>query len=657
MILTKEFKGKVVTKTKMRKQQGCSVCRDNYSSNSEERNYNNYSKYGFKDKKAFEKHSSRNKHCPHKYNNSNLNLIEAPLFQKSFPLPKWPPYFPYKNEINECDYVFEQDDLVRQIIKHKRKGGRVLWYRPSEEASIDLIMGITNPDIQFISLVAEPGSGKTMVTHCLINDISKLSWEDSIRMTNITITTGMSDKDWESQYKANLTLADGNFLLNEMNRLHDNYCLVHRSNFHKRITYILENPVLIHNHVFIIDESHVADSEGLVIDDEFERFGLTEERMKEYKIKIILISATPDVQLSILTHPECQCHGIVQLKTGENYKGFDYFHKKNMIKNFDKNVKLETIIRSTYTEPKFHYIRARTNIEKGEFQQSIKSFIIKEDWILFEDDSNNNYYISFESDKTEKREADNGKNIIRTYEKPLKHTIILIKDKYTASKRLKLTQFTGLVAEKPSTKQNTTITCNGLIPRFWGHYEEPEYENSETPLFICDLKAVEEYLKFSKNNFIYNGIDYNSKRLISNKDKTTELKNTCYSKIAGQENQSSRRDIDFKSFTNVEEIAPFLRETDPEIFENIHDITLEKFRKNSDKYYTCNRFHEGHKLYNIKLTEQIYYEEIKKNGGGSFISVGGKSGQKQVIYPVYKNDDSKPNDLIFWVHYYKRNVI
>ena len=76
-----------------------------------------------------------------------------------------------------------------------------------------------------------------------------------------------------------------------------------------------------------------------------------------------------------------------------------------------------------------------------------------------------------------------------------------------------------------------------------------------------------------------------------------------------------------------------------------------------DGYYTCNRFHEKHELYNIKLTEQIYNEEIKKKGGGSFISVDGKSGQKRVIYPVYKNDDSKPNDLIFWVHYYKRNVI
>ena len=43
---------------------------------------------------------------------------------------------------------------------------------------------------------------------------------------------------------------------------------------------------------------YFADEVGFTADLEFEKLGLTEERMKEYNIKIILVSATPDVNLS-----------------------------------------------------------------------------------------------------------------------------------------------------------------------------------------------------------------------------------------------------------------------------------------------------------------------------------------------------------------------
>ena len=58
--------------------------------------------------------------------------------------------------------------------------------------------GIQNPDVQWISLCAEPGSGKTAVIHKLIYDIMTFI-ELSVPQQNITLTTGMSDTDWYEQ--------------------------------------------------------------------------------------------------------------------------------------------------------------------------------------------------------------------------------------------------------------------------------------------------------------------------------------------------------------------------------------------------------------------------------------------------------------------------
>jgi len=229
--------------------QKCKNCRVKFGEGSDERNYDNWQRFGFKSREDFEKHSSRNPKCPSNENEVNVVITATPTIldyssideETKNELPLWPPYNPYKNEIDEEGYVYEQEDGDRLLQKHKRRKGKTLWFCESEEASVGLINGILNKNINFLSLVAEPGSGKTMVTHRLIYDIIKLPWEHSIRMNNITLLTGMSDKDWLEQLVENLTLETEEFLLNDMNRIPINHCVVHRSNFHKRITYILDN--------------------------------------------------------------------------------------------------------------------------------------------------------------------------------------------------------------------------------------------------------------------------------------------------------------------------------------------------------------------------------------------------------------------------------
>jgi len=643
--------------------QQCKSCRQKFSEDAPERNFDNWKNYGFNNKDEFRKHSSRNNKCPSKRNSENIvislseeeeeeeeeTIINESILENSDDLPLWPDYVKYKDMIEEEDYIEEQR-AVRWLEKmHHKNNGVRLWHTTSETAASLLIEGISNPNIFFTTLVAEPGSGKTAVTHnFLFKILTSLMYHESINPRNITFLTGMSDTDWFNQLIENYTLKDGRHLWDEINRLEKNHCVVHRSNFHKRITYLLDNLELIHDHKFIIDESHFADSKDMTIDTQLQRLGLTLERMKEYNIKIICISATPDVNLSIMTRSSN--HNLVKLEPGENYKGFKYFYDKQMIIDFDANLNLETKIRGRYKYPRYHFIRARANIEKGKFQQSIKEIVTRNNWILIEDDSNHNYYLSFKNDNNEKNARDKTKDVIKTYEEPLRHTIILIKDKYSASKRLKLTPFTGLIAEKPAKKRNTSSTCNGLIPRFWMYGEEPEYKGNELPLFICDYESVKEYIKFSET-FVLNGKDYTSNRLVSKKNKVIEKKNTSYSIIAGEEAITHDSNIGFDYCNDVTEITGLLRDKGIEV----QDISIASFNQRNG-YYFPKRNVPGH-TYSVEtdtyITEESY-KIYKNNGGGSFINRSQEGqGQRFMIYPVYKEIGCSPNEVKWYVHYYK----
>ncbi len=431
---------------------------------------------------------------------------------------EWGPYA-QGITIDEDDYVNYQQQMKIQHKIHS-KGGKPLWFRTSELAASSILEHVLNPDIQVISLLAEPGSGKTAVIHNLIYQILSLPHDKAIDQKCITITTGMSDTDWFDQIMDVFKLKDGKYLWESLNKVDDNYCISHRSKFYKRITWILENLQYISNHVFIIDENHIADEKDMTIDAEFRRLGLTEEKMKEYNIKIIIVSATPDVTLSILSRKSN--HAKVILENGEDYKGFAYYTKEEMIKDYDDNVEIETLIRAKFSTQRYHYIRAMTLIEKGEYRQNILAICEKNNWPIIKDDSEHNYYLSFKMDENETKAGKDGKIIIKTYVKPDHHTIIIIKNKYSASKRLKITQNTGLIIEKPASQMNTTVTCNGLIPRFWGYDPLPEFPYGQRPLFICNKKSVDEYIKFTAD-FVYNKKSYTGKKITSTKKKTKEL--------------------------------------------------------------------------------------------------------------------------------------
>ena len=632
--------------------QGCKKCRATFSQDSNERDYSQYAMFGFKSEEKFRKHNSGNKNCPCKRLNQVDNIPQDQVVPQEH-LAIWPP--PVKNTelIDDEDYVDDQAKNQLRLKKHNRRG-RQLWFLETSEAAASILSLILCITIQWITLVAEPGSGKTMVAHLLIYMISNLPYDKSINPGSITITTGMSDKEWYEQILLNFQLRDGDYLWNEIHRVNSNHCIVHRSNFHKRITYLLNNQQFLNNHVFIIDESHFADDELMTIDQEFKRLGLTEDRMKEYNIKIILVSATPDVNLSLMNHKEN--HQLVQLENGVSYQGFKVHYSNERIIDDDEVSDLGNFIRSKYSTPRYHYIRARTQQDKGQHRNNVSECCRENGWILIEDDSENDIYISFCKDDYEKKAIQEGKKVIKTYNSPPEHTFILIKNKYQASKRLKVTEYTGIIYEKKSKKRNATVTCNGLIPRFFGYYEWPSFNNGEQALFICDKESVKEYIKFSED-FVYEGKDYNGSRIKSDKRKTKELKNTCYGSLADITPITIDKRVDISGpFDKDFDIQNYLledrgfREANISVTDNCGGVTGE------NGYMYPKRNVVGHNR-NVSgdtyLTEETYKLDCVNNGGGFGINYKpheGGSGQSFVVYPVYEDIDSDPDDFKYYVH-------
>jgi len=642
--------------------QGCKKCRTKFLEGSNERNYSLYSSYGFNSYEEFMKHNSRNRNCPCKQPsilNQPSSEIHNPQENNEYiPIPLWPPYKSNTDLITQYDYSYQQDIAKMTLTNHIEGGGNQLWFDTTEEAAWKIIELIMNISIQWITLVAEPGSGKTMVLHYLIYIIcARLPYDKSISPNSITLTTGMSDKEWYNQVLINFKLRNGKYLWDDINKLKENNCIVHRSNFNKRIRYLLNNPDYISNHIFLIDESHFADDPDMTIDKEFKRLGLTEERMKEYNIKVIFVSATPDVNLSLMSRQDN--HKLVQLKNGSQYKGFNYFNERNVIHDYDNEIDIDTgaFIRSHWSSPRYHYIRARTQQEKGEYRIKLMFECESNGWRLIEDDSDNNYYLSFCNDRLEKLASDAGKIIIKTYEEPEEHTFILIKNKYQASKRLKITKYTGLISEKPAKKMNTSITCNGLIPRFFGYDTLPEFQNNEMPLFLCNKDSINEYITFS-NDFVYEGTDYTSRRIVSNTEKVKELKETAYGQMANITAQTHDSKIGISEpFDSTSNIAEYLLEECG--FRNanieVRDINFDP-AKSVNGYIYPKRKVPGHTWDNHDdtfLTKEIYIQKFRNKGQGSNINRQGNnaSGQCFMVYPVYENSESSPQDVKFYVHY------
>ena len=163
----------------------CSECKKKYQNilNPPELNYNNYQKYGFTTKEKFKNHKSNSIKCPVK---TKIQIDNASNQQNTDEL-IYPFYEPYNSDIDEKTYIWKQEtrqNLLKFYLEHNKR----LWFVENEIATYDILKNL-KLDTQFITLVAEPGAGKTNTIHCLIYNIGLQAYENSISQNSITITT------------------------------------------------------------------------------------------------------------------------------------------------------------------------------------------------------------------------------------------------------------------------------------------------------------------------------------------------------------------------------------------------------------------------------------------------------------------------------------
>lgn len=485
---------------------------------------------GFPNENAFVKHRKNSKNCPSK-DGVAVTATTTDIPEPAALITKWNPYISSKDCITAKELKCDQKILDLQLEKHIYRKGCDKWF-PSTIKVVDQIVEklILNPDCHIGVVAAEPGSGKSMCIHYLIYKILNLPHDNCILGGNITLTTNMSDIDWLDTIIGNLKLKSGEYLWKEAAQYNVNHCIVHRPRLKQRVAYLNNNLDLLSNHVFIIDESHFADGPKNTFAKELRELGLTPEKMKTYNIKFLLVSATHDVTLSLLLKEDAPTARFA-LENGPGYKGFGFFLEKGWIVDYTEDFNPINMVLENFTSPRYHDLR----IMVGEARETMITEVRDRAWVVIEDDSVSKpgYYHSFVKDDAEREAVDLGKKVIKFYEAPARHTFIFIKHKHRASKRLSISPFLGLVAEKPAQVRNVTVTANALIPRFWGYSDLPEFEDGQHPIFVCDLDAVESYKKFVDNHWIYDKTSYAGTKITSTDTTVKEKKQTYMGTLAG----------------------------------------------------------------------------------------------------------------------------
>lgn len=515
----------------------------------------------------------------------------------------------YNDSRNDKRYI----DIQRTKIKIRRaeleyelnlcldKKQDKLWFDTQEYCGWDIGHYLMVENKYIALAVAQPGVGKTNLIQYLIFHFKALLRDEEIIIGDrITIATGMSSRDWIDQTKKGTTLLDKN----------KNEEIYHRDTLHKRIKYLKDNPKLLSDHVFILDECHIGCDKEQTIDNLLNRdLKLTKEIIKKLKIKIIFISATPDIIQAELEKKHEDEWQFCVLKPGIGYRGFEFIRNKKWLYDYD-NLKIneKEIFKSNinkYSKPKYHIIRIRGKASEN-FKKMIKNLCGTEN-------------IGIWKDHNEQNKIENFEDILK--EEPEKHTFVFIKEFYRASKRLRLTKNIGLIIE-PSVNNDVTVTGQNLLARFFGYYDDSELEFAEAPMFICNKECVDTYLEFA-NNFTYDGIDYKSRKIKENgeiRGNIQSYQNNYTEDISEDGNNNDNIDFIIGIYDTFEEAKN--KGNELHLWEDGQKLeTFEKHRKNG--FYTNNLGDgKGHKI--------CSKNELTKSRSG----VGSANG---VIRPYYEN--------------------
>jgi hypothetical protein len=384
-----------------------------------------------------------------------------------------------QRELLSLEYRHANERLARE--------GRRLTYPNQQEAANTIIEHFASGK-HVVVLVAQPGVGKTGVALETAYRLATHADEDLCVLTKDCYShSGMNDKEWTRQYTASMLPSL---------RGH----VTHRS----KIKNELAELSALTNGFVTTDECHIASDKRMTQSKILKEAGLLSiDNLVVKRNKLLNISATPEGILIDATRWGEKA-ALVILKPGEHYKGFQVMLDEQRIRNAPELTTLAHVDRllrlfedryATSTKRFFPFRGVDPDVIVHMYTVAIGL-----GWDIIRHDSDEPV-----------------EHIDRMMSSaPAKHTIILIKDFWRASKRVIRTHVGGSY-EKPPKARNTSATSQGLTARFCdtfvytGDWLTPDLR----PIHYCDIGAIEEYLEWFNSGCNYKGVVYTSAKLKS----------------------------------------------------------------------------------------------------------------------------------------------
>ena len=367
----------------------------------------------------------------------------------------------------------------KQRCKKMKRLGETYIYDEQHKYAYDILRAFKN-NIHISTFVAPVQWGKTGV---IISLIHKCCTDESlfINPNNILVITGMSDNEWKHQTQSRLIKE----FRPAVHHLHG----IMQMNFDENFRDAL----------IIIDECQIANQDEQSIRKMFLRNNLNNiDYLKEKNIRIVQISATPDNVLVDCLEYNNKDHytSIVNINLDDTTRSYKFFTdidetrlKETMdltdVTNVDKL--FEDIL--SFNKPRWHIIRIPST-KKDMDNETLNNIKLSAD--------ENNCDVKYHMMNLIIDDEISPEELLS--KRPDNHTLIIIKNKWRASKSFS-DKYIGVVHDRFTlSKKNYAAEVQSLAGRMVGH---GKLQSKKSPIIYCQLICIHEYIKLFNNNFDY----------------------------------------------------------------------------------------------------------------------------------------------------------
>ena len=505
-----------------------------------------------------------------------------------------------------------------------------LIYLNQQDAADKCIEAYKNGAVA-VCLIAQPGTGKTGTAQAvMIHMATNPNDEEIIYSENIINCTGMSDNDWVTQFKNSV-----------LPPFRDN--IFHRQQLNSPMVKVkLQN---MKNALIITDECHIASGSKMTMAKIFKEAGILDAKVLENEnIKILEVSATPDAVLYDYTKWGTKC-AIIKIQPGPSYKGFEIMLKENRI------------LDAPILEDSDDYYELLESFDERFKNTTKKYFIFRlmdpNKKRMFETESEQLGWVCLNHNSDERIEEID--NLMKN--PPEKHTLILVKGFWRASKRITRQHIGGTYEQIPK-KQDISVSAQSLVARDCDNYpySGDQLDPNLRPLHYCDKGAIEQYVEWFNDGCDFSASKYKSQRISSNGEGKVISKETKANIriVGGIDNSETINQIEEKE-DKIEEPKEILKLQD---FNEIkkwfkanpyYGKGPHKRNKDENGFYKCiTQFDKEEK---IRITKEFTGYEKDKKWGFRGNTQKSKEKNKYRVYPVYDNENDV-DSLKWWLVYY-----